>query len=107
MLENTFRPQIKKQKNPELEKLISKAFEDKGGAVWTKNKLLDLLNTEKFNKEEFNKIVNQWNTDVNKPENFKGQSSEIESINCKNGKLRVYYFNETYSIKFGFTLNQD
>ena len=107
MPENNFRPQITKQKNPAEEKLIADAFEGKSGAMWTKTKLMDLLNAEKFDKEEFYKMINQWNVDANKPENFKGQSGEIESINCKNGKLKVFYYNETNSIKFGLILDQN
>jgi len=104
MTENKFRPKMTPIKNPELGEKVAQAFEGKSGATWTKNKLVEILNSEKFNREEFDRIINRWNLDANKPETFKGQFGEIESINCKNGKLKVYYYNETNSIKFEFTL---
>jgi len=90
---------------PAMEEFIKKAYEQNPGANQRKKELLELLNQENFNDNLFRKFIDGWNNTQERLKGFKGQYGEIETVNEKHGKLKIYYFRESNSIKFGFSLN--
>ena len=91
---------------PEAELFIKRAYENNPGATEKKQKLVEILNEESFDHNKFAREVENWNEAVMRTKGLKGQSGEIETIRGKNGKLKIYYFNGSQSIKFGYDLSK-
>ncbi|MEK7150801.1 MAG: hypothetical protein AAB783_01225 [Patescibacteria group bacterium] len=93
-------------RNPDTEKYIAAVYERNRHAEARKNSLLDLLDSDSFSRDTFDKVVASWNDHEEQEKGFRGFLTEMETIYQKNGTLRVFHFRESDSVKFGFIFSK-
>jgi len=95
---------IKPLKIPELEQYVVQIYKQNPEAAQKKQELLNVLDNDLFDDDEFRVLINEWNEIEMSKKGFKGQFREIECLKGKHGKLKVYHFRDSDSIKFGYDL---
>jgi len=95
---------IKPPKIPELEQYVVQIYKQNPEAVQKKQELLNALDNDLFDNDEFRTLVNEWNDTEKNKKGFEGQVGKIERLNGEHGKLEVYYFHDSDSIKFGYDI---
>ncbi len=89
-------------RNPQMEEFIKGVFERHPDAVQKKTELLALLNTDPFDDIKFRDEIHTWEEKTKAEKGYEGQSSQIEKVRGKHGRLKIYHFLGSDSVMFGF-----
>ena len=93
---------MSKPPNPGLERYISNVYESNPDALQTKTELINLLEADPFDANTFRKKITEFEEGTKITKGYDGQQTTIETVRGKHGKLKVYHFQGSNSVMFGF-----